>query len=227
MNDTAQRDWLARFPELARIDDPEFKRLAAMAQVVNLPAGVTVFRPGDACQSYLLVLDGSVRVQKVSESGREIVLYRIGPGESCILTTSCLMAGERYPADGITESAVTAVSLPVAAFQRAVVASDAFRRFVFASFGERMTDLMVLVEAVAFGRMDSRLAARLVKLGGASGKIAITHQQLAAELGTAREVVSRLLKEFERNGWLSLERGQIALRDVGALSRLVAGVASV
>jgi CRP/FNR family transcriptional regulator, anaerobic regulatory protein len=223
MNDTTPRDWLARFPELARIDDPEFKRLAAMAQVLTVPAGVTIFRPGDVCQSYLLVLEGSVRVQKVSETGREIVLYRIGPGESCILTTSCLVAGERYPADGVTESPVTAVALPVEAFQRAVAASEAFRRFVFASFGERLADLMVLVEAVAFGRMDCRLAARLMKLGGPAGKIAITHQLLAAELGTAREVVSRLLKEFERDGLVNLERGQIAIRDAPGLARLATG----
>jgi CRP/FNR family transcriptional regulator len=227
MNDIAARDWLAHFPELARIEDPEFRRLAASAQVIAVPAGVTVFRPGDACQSYLLVLTGSVRVQKVSETGREIVLYRVGPGESCILTTSCLIAGERYPADGVTETDVTAVSLPVAAFQRAVATSEAFRRFVFASFGERMANLMVLVEAVAFGRMDARLAERLLALAGPGGRISATHQQLAAELGSAREVVSRLLKEFERHGWLALERGQITVLDRAGLGRLAGGGAGL
>jgi CRP/FNR family transcriptional regulator len=227
MNDIAARDWLAHFPDLARIDDPEFRRLAASAQVISVPAGVTVFRPGDTCQSYLLVVTGSVRVQKVSETGREIVLYRVGPGESCILTTTCLIAGERYPADGVTETDVTAVSLPVQAFQRAVAASEAFRRFVFASFGERMANLMVLVEAVAFGRMDARLAERLLALAGPGGRISATHQQLAAELGSAREVVSRLLKEFERHGWVALERGQITVRDRSGLGRLAGGGAGL
>lgn len=155
--DNAQRDWLTYFPELARIDDSEWRHIAASAQELHLPAGVTLLRAGDVCQNYFLVLEGTIRVQKVSENGREIVLYRLGPGETCILTTSCIIAGERYPAEGVTETEVRAVSLPLADFHKVVAASDAFRRFVFASFGERLAALMMLVEAIAFGRMDSRL----------------------------------------------------------------------
>jgi CRP/FNR family transcriptional regulator len=213
-------EWLRAFPALAAVTDPAWLRIAATAQLIRLPAGQAAFRPGDACENYVMVASGTIRVQKVAESGREIVLYRVEPGETCVLTTSCLLGGARYPAEGVTESEVEAAVLPIARFHEAVAASDGFRRFVFASLGERLSDLMVLVEAIAFGRVDARLAERLLALGGSNGQIATTHQSLAAELGTAREVVSRLLKEFERHGWLALTRGRIELKDRAALQRV-------
>jgi CRP/FNR family transcriptional regulator, anaerobic regulatory protein len=220
MNNTTSQDWLGRFPALAAARDPELQRLVAAAPLLQVPAGVTVFHAGDACERYLMVLEGSVRVQKLAENGREIVLYRVAAGETCVLTTSCLLAGERYPAEGVTESPVTAAALPLARFQEALARSETFRRFVFTSFGERMAELMTLVEAIAFGRLDSRLAQRLLALGQSTARVPITHQQLAAELGSAREVISRLLKEFERLGCIALERGEIAILDPVALARL-------
>jgi CRP/FNR family transcriptional regulator len=220
MNNTTSQDWLGRFPALAAARDPELQRLVAAAPLLQVPAGVTVFHAGDACERYLMVLEGSVRVQKLAENGREIVLYRVAAGETCVLTTSCLLAGERYPAEGVTESPVTAAALPLARFQEALARSETFRRFVFTSFGERMAELMTLVEAIAFGRLDSRLAQRLLALGQSTARVPITHQQLAAELGSAREVISRLLKEFERHGVIALERGEIAILDPAALARL-------
>lgn len=220
MNNAAPDDWLNHFPALAAAPDAERRRLLAAAQALRVPTGTMVFRPGDVCQNYLMVVEGSVRVQKVSESGREIVLYRVESGQTCVLTTSCLLAGEHYPAEGVAETEVVARALPLAPFHDLLAASEAFHRFVFGSFGGRIAELMVLVEEVAFGRMDSRLAQRLLALGDSTGRINVTHQQLAAELGSAREVVSRLLKEFERHGWLKLERGQIAIRDAAALERL-------
>jgi CRP/FNR family transcriptional regulator len=213
-------DWLRAFPALAPVTDPAWRRVAATAQVIHLPAGQVAFRPGDVCENYLMVASGTIRVQKVAENGREIVLYRVEPGETCVLTTSCLLGGARYPAEGITEGAVEAAVLPIARFHEAVAASDGFRRFVFASLGERLSDLMVLVEAIAFGRVDARLAERLLALGGPNGTITTTHQGLAAELGTAREVVSRLLKEFERHGWVALSRGRVEIKDRAALERV-------
>lgn len=220
MKPAASQDWLARFPALAAARDPALQRLVAAAPLQQVPAGVTVFRAGDACERFLMVLEGSVRVQKLAENGREIVLYRVAAGETCVLTTSCLLAGERYPAEGVTESPVTVAALPLARFREALAHSEAFRRFVFNSFGERMAELMTLVEAIAFGRLDNRLAQRLLALGQSGSRVTITHQQLAAELGSAREVISRLLKEWERQGWIALERGEIVLLDAAALTRL-------
>lgn len=215
--------WLAAFPALAALADPVARRVLAAAQRVELPPGETLFRAGDACRHYVMVLAGSIRVHKVSESGREIVLYRVERGQTCVLTTSCLFAATPYSAEGVTETPVSAALLSRESFNEAVAGSAGFRRFVFAAFGERIEGLMELVDAIAFGRVDERLAARLLAFADTTAVISLTHQQLATELGTAREVVSRLLKEFERRGWVALMRGEIAIRDRAALERLAAG----
>ena len=211
--------WLDAFPELATIEPEARRRLAAEARPITLPAGVTVFHDGDACTNYLLVLDGSVRVQKISSGGREITL-RVGDGQTCILTTSCLLAGERYPAEGVTETEVRAIALPGTLFQALLAGSAGFRQFVFSVYARRITDLIELVEDVAFGRMDLRLATRLRDSADTAGVVTTTHQELAAELGSAREVVSRLLKDFEHRGLVTLHRGRIELRDPESLARL-------
>ncbi len=212
--------WLDAFPKLAALEPDARDRLVAEAHPVTLPAGITLFRDGDACTNYLLVLDGSVRVQKTSSNGREITLYRVGDGQTCILTTSCLLAGERYPAEGVTETEVRAIALPGALFQALLAGSTGFRQFVFAVYARRIADLITLVEEVAFERMDLRLAARLRDGADRDGMVNATHQELATELGTAREVVSRLLKDFEHRGLVALHRGRIELHDRDALAHL-------
>ena len=212
-------DWIETFPLLGNLDATIRKRLLATALPVTLPEGAMVFREGAECSNYLLVLQGSVRVQKLSESGHEIVLYRVESGQSCVLTTSCLLACEAYNAEGVTETPVEAIAIPNALFQELLAASPEFRAFVFATYADRISGLLMLIDAVAFGRMDSRLAAKLAELADADGAITMTHQELARELGTAREVVSRLLKEFERRGWLSLGRGHIQVCDHGSLQQ--------
>lgn len=171
------------------------------------------------------MIDGSVRVQKLSESGREIVLYRVESGETCILTTSCLLSHCDYNAEAITETAVEAIALPQSTFDQALTASDQFRDFVFDAFGSRIAGLVTLIDAVAFGRMDIRLAQLLLEMTPTEGTITTTHQLLARELGTAREVISRLLKEFERHGWVALSRGHVSLLDRSELIKLAAEAA--
>jgi len=214
--------WWYAFPALKDIQDPKWRALMARAQEVTIPSGTSVFHSGDACRRFLFVLDGSVRVEKIAENGREIVLYRVGRGETCLLTTTCIIARERYPAEGITETEVRAVALPDDIFYEALAHSPEFRAFVFAAFGARMTDLMLLIEAISFGRGDARLARRLLESVAASGEVVATHQELAAELGTAREVVSRFLKEFERQGLVQLARGRIVIADRAGLEALAA-----
>jgi CRP/FNR family transcriptional regulator len=215
--------WIEHFPELSGLDDPAWREVLASARPVEIPAGTTVFRDGDGCQNYMFVLQGSVRVQKIAENGREIVLYRVRPGEACILTTSCLLSHQRYPAEGITESEVRAISIPVKRFDKGIAGSEGFRAFVFSSYGRRIAELIMLVEDVAFGRMDIRLAQYLLEAANDDGEVSRTHQSMAADLGTAREVVSRQLKEFERRGWLELGRGRIDIADTAALQRHVSG----
>jgi CRP/FNR family transcriptional regulator, anaerobic regulatory protein len=216
--------WWNAFPALKDIHDPRWRALMSNAREVTITPGESAFRAGDACRNFLFVLEGSVRVEKLAENGREIVLYRVGRGETCLLTTSCLIANERYPADGVTETEVRAAALPCNLFHEALALIPEFRSFVFASFGARLTELMALVEAIAFGRGDARLARRLLESGAVSGEVVTTHQQLAAELGTAREVVSRLLKEFEHRGLVRLARGRIMIADRAGLEALAAAV---
>lgn len=212
-------DWLKHFPALAAIDDPAWLEALAEAQTLSLPAGMAVFREGDQCSNFLLVIDGAVRVQKLSESGREIVLYRVEEGQSCILTTACMLGGKQYSAEGYTETKVQAVALPHHAFQRALHGSHGFREFVFDVYAERVTELLLLIDAISFGRVDHRLATYLLEHADDNGSLSLTHQELARELGTAREVVSRLLKEFERRGLVQLGRGRITLLDRPALQQ--------
>ncbi|HHM06019.1 MAG TPA: Crp/Fnr family transcriptional regulator [Gammaproteobacteria bacterium] len=211
--------WEPLFPQLAAPADAALAQLMATARPLVAPADAVVFSPGTPCQSYLLVLQGSVRVSLSAENGREIVLYRVRAGESCILTTSCLLGATRYPAVGITETETTALSLPLAAFNRALEGSAAFRRFVFARLGERLAAVIARMEEVAFRSIDSRLAAALLAFSEATPELRLTHQSLATELGTAREVISRHLKRFEEQGWVRLGRGTITVLDRAALAR--------
>ncbi|HIC79343.1 MAG TPA: Crp/Fnr family transcriptional regulator [Kiloniellaceae bacterium] len=213
-------DWISQFPELATLPPAEQQMLAQSAQTVSLPAQTTIFAPGQPAQSFMLVLDGTVRVQQVSAGGREIILYRISGGESCIMTTACLLSQDTYNAEGITETPVEAVALPRSAFDDMMARSAQFRRFAFSDYAGRITDLLQVVEEVAFERIDKRLAQKLLERADSDGSLTATHQDLAVELGTAREVVSRHLKEFQRRGWLTLTRGQIGLSERAALARL-------
>ena len=215
-----QPPWLDKFPALKALDDPSWLAALASTQEVALAPEAVVFRHGDQCRHFLLVLEGTIRVQKISESGKEIVLYRVGPGESCVLSTACLMAGDSYPAEAIVETPVKAIAIPFQRFEDALGGSRGFRSFVFSSYGRRVASLIMLIEEVAFGRMNGRLAQCLLDRAGRRREIIATHQELATELGTAREVVSRLLKEFERHGWVKLYRGRLELLHPGALGHL-------
>jgi CRP/FNR family transcriptional regulator len=217
---TEDRSWLAHFPVLAHLPEDRREELRRAGQVVTLPAGSRIFGPGQSPQSYLLMLDGSVRVQQVSETGREIVLYRVSAGQSCALTTACLMGYEDYPAEAVAETEVRAVTIPRATFDALVAASPEFRRFVFASFSRTVTDLCRVIDDVAFARLDLRLAQKLIELSAGGDRLAVTQAQLAAELGSAREVVGRTLSEFQKRGWIAQARGSLTLLDRAALERL-------
>ena len=199
-------------PGLAGADEAVLDRLLENARVVKLGHDRFVFHAGDLCQAFLVLLDGEVRVQLTAASGREVTLYRIGPGGSCILTTSCLLSDEHYPAEAIAESDVEALAIPVSSFQSALESSQWFRRFVFDGFSSRLASVIQKIEQIAFTAVDIRLAAMLLELDR-RGVEKITHQDIAMELGTAREVVSRHLKRFEGEGWVRLGRGHVSIVD--------------
>ena len=205
------------FPYLEGLSAELTVELDRQALPLQAPAGTLLFDDGQACQALPLVVDGVIRVAKRSEGGREIGLYRVRPGEVCLVTASCLLGGAAYPATGVAETAVTAIAVPRPPFIRLVEAHAPFRDAVFALFAGRLTALMQLVEEVAFRKLDQRLAALLVARGPV---LAVSHQALADELGSVREIVSRLLKQFEEQGWVHLGRERIELVRVEALHTL-------
>jgi CRP/FNR family transcriptional regulator, anaerobic regulatory protein len=213
-------DWRRVFPHLAEFNDSDVNELLNHAGIIHLPPKTTAFRHGDVCENYLLMLEGRIKVLTRAENGREILLYRLDAGDSCVLTTSCLFGHASYPAEGIAETDVTALTISAGPFHRVIQSSRHFREFVFSSFSSHLGSLIALVEEVAFGRLDIRLARHLLSYDSDGERLQTTHQQLAAELGSAREVISRQLKEFETRGWLKLSRGSIELVDINALNNL-------
>lgn len=213
-------NWQQSFPHLYELNDAVINDLMNNAGTISMPAKATAFHQGDACSNYLLILSGRIKVLTRAENGREIVLYRLGDGDSCVLTTSCLFGNARYPAEGITETEVTALAIPAEKFHDAIQQSKPFREFVFSSFSSHLGSLIALVEEVAFGKLDIRLARHLLKHCTDITTIETTHQQLATELGSAREVISRQLKDFESRGWLKLHRGSIEILDKQSLEEI-------
>lgn len=210
----------AAFPTLALAGPRTLERIAARAQVRRVPAGTTMFGEHQPCSGFPLVLDGSIRVVQHYPNGREMQLYRVKPGESCVLSSSCLLGRNQYPASGTAETAVELAVIPPEDFRALVVEEPSFREYVFSLFGERMASLLGLVEAISYQKLDQRLASLLVKRAGADGTIRATHQALADELGSVREIVSRLLRNFEDRGWVDLGRERVRVVDPGALGDL-------
>ena len=207
---------LQQYPVLRELSGADQAELMAAAIVMNISEGTVVFDENQPCQGFPLLLSGNIRVIKAAPNGRELQLYRVMPGESCILTSSCLLGHTRYHARGIAEQAMEMVLLPATAFHTLLGKQEAFRSYVFNLFSDRLTDLMQLVSAVAFQKLDQRLANLLANK---PNPIHITHQALADELGSAREIVSRLLKGFAEQGWVKLGREQIDVTDAAALKR--------
>lgn len=210
--------WLASFPELAELEEEHRGDLLGSTQFNRMRAGDIAYRQGQRCQAYVMCIEGQTRVFKTSESGREILLYQVGPGETCVLTTSCLMAGSPFPAESTAETDVLLAALPASAFNRLMGASPRFRKFVLDNYGDLLSSLIMLVDEVAFASLDLRLARRLLAEANEHGVVAKTHQQLALDLGSVREVISRYLAEWERMGWVHASRGMIEVRNRAALA---------
>ena len=213
-------DWLRRFPELDALDAATRARLLRESTLATMAAGDRAYLEGALARGYVLRLEGTTRVQKTSASGREVVLYRVGPGETCVLTTSCLLGRTPFPAEGVAESAVREAVVPPALFHELMEASEPFRRFVIANYGDLLGELILLLDEMMFLRLDIRLAQLLLEAADGAPVLERTHQQLALELGSAREAVSRVLKEFERKAWIRLGRNRIELLDAAALTAL-------
>lgn len=213
----ARQEVLRLYPVFRSLPEARLSQLLDQARPAQLPAGTVVFDERRACQGFPMLLGGAIKVVKTAANGRELQLYRVEPGESCILTSSCLLGNAAYSARGIADSDCDVLILPPPVFQGLLQDHEPFRRFVFGLFSERLAELMQLVEEVAFRKLDQRLAALLLSRGTV---IQTTHQALADDLGSVREIISRLLKGFAGQRLVALSREQVEVLDPAGLKRI-------
>jgi CRP/FNR family transcriptional regulator, anaerobic regulatory protein len=202
------------YPILRELSTGTLEALMASATFMRVPAGAMMFDEGQPCMGFALLLTGCARVVKPAPNGRELHLYDVHPGDNCILTSACLLGKSTYQARCSVLQAAELVVLPPATFRLLFTTSEAFREHLFSRFSEQVTDLLQLVASVAFQKLEQRLAAWLA---ARPSPIRVTHQALADDLGSVREIISRLLKEFAEQGWVRLGREQIEVLDVQAL----------
>jgi len=201
------------FPLLIDALNSQGKHILSFSSQVLLPAKTTIFYQGKSCSNYLLVVSGSVKVFTRSINGKELNLYHVKSGNSCVLTTSCLFSNNNYTAEGVTETDVVAIVIPVKVFHQFLDESKTFRQLIFQSYSQNISTLIELINKISFFRLDYRVALFLTDHSSESSIINITHQSIATELGSAREVVSRQLKDFELKGWIKVSRGKIEIVD--------------
>jgi CRP/FNR family transcriptional regulator len=198
--------------------DPQLRReFQQAAFYARIPAGRDVFIEGDRVDGIALLLSGVVRVYKIGETGREITLYRFGLGQSCILTANAILSQKTFPAVATVEQEAEAVMVPAGSFRDWVRRYDVWREFVFDLLSQRLATVMLIVEEVAFRRMDARVATLLLARGRLQNPLRITHQEIASELGSSREVISRLLEDFAEKGLLRAGRGEVEILDEESL----------
>ena len=206
------------YPALALVQ-PSLAELGAQANPMQVPTGTVLFSENAPCQGFPLVLEGEIKVSRASGDGRSLELYRVVPGELCLVSSACLFRTQPLSAHGTSTKPTTLILISAPIFKRWIETPE-FRNEVLGLFAERMADLTSLVDAVAFHKLDRRLAAALL---GHGQQLATTHQALADELGTVREIVTRLLHRFEREGWIALGREQIQIINSAALRTFCAG----
>jgi len=200
------------YPFLRALTESEIDSIRQYSILKTLPAGETVFLKGDTCSFFAFILSGRVRVFKTGETGREITLYRFEKGESCILTASCIMSKNTFPAEAEVEEEIQTVLVPHELLREFVKQYDPWRRYFFDLLSSRLSEVMEIVEEVAFRKMDSRIAEYIIS-NSAEGVLNATHLEIASELGTSREVVSRILKDLEKEKLIILDRGKILINN--------------
>ncbi len=216
-----QTEFENRFAFIKQCSAEFVESFHSKAQYAELPAATSICDEGQHCTHLAMVLEGIGRVYKLSASGREITLYRIIGGESCVLTASCLMNGDSFPAIAVTETPVRAILISPRDVQTWFCQEPQWQRFIFGLLSHRLSSIISVVEEVAFKRLDVRLA-ELFCRSLAKGETILnkTHADLAADVGSSREGVSRVLRDFSERGLVKTHRGHIEIIDARLLNHL-------
>jgi CRP/FNR family transcriptional regulator len=212
--------WLERFPKLKSLDADHLMLAKSVVQFPVLEPGDVAYREEWPCPNYVMCVDGRTRVFKLSDSARELLIYQVQSGGTCVLTTQCLLSGGNFPAESVAETRTMLAAIPKASFHSLMEQSAQFRDLVLTDYAKLLSQLVSLVDEVAFSTTSRRLARRLLADAGDQGQILKTHQQLAGDVGSVREVVSRTLSEWEQAGWIKTGRGEIIVADREALARV-------
>ncbi|KQO70648.1 Crp/Fnr family transcriptional regulator [Methylobacterium sp. Leaf88] len=210
--------WIERFPLVRSFSASHLQIARGTVHFPVLEAGAIAYELQDACANYLMCIDGRTRVFRMSESGREMLIYKVGAGGTCVLTTQCLLSGGGFPAQSIAEARTELAALPADTFRQLMRESDTFRDFVLDDYTRLLSGMFDLVEEIAFAPLEQRLARRLLIEADADGIVWKTHQQLASDVGSVREVVSRLLGEWADIGLVEIRRGQVQVIDRASLA---------
>jgi CRP/FNR family transcriptional regulator, anaerobic regulatory protein len=213
---------MALFPVFRQLPEADRREIFAAGQVANLPREQLLLRQNQQCQYIPLVLSGLLRIFKLAPNGREMTLYRIGAGETCLISVGCQMAGEDYPAQAQVEEDAQLFLLPAIVYHELLEPKPAWKDFVIQTMYGHLTEVLETLEAMAFERMDRRLVRWLLdRTRGRAGVVDATHESIAVELGTVREVVSRLLGELRGKGLVRQSRGKIEVVDAARLKMLL------
>lgn len=212
-----RREFLAQFPIFNLLPAPDLEEALRAAHVRRVAKGETPFSTHSPCMGFSMLLSGVIRVVKLGANGREMELYRLQPGESCLISSSCMLGKANYSATAEAQTDLVMFTIPPSTFKPLMTRHPALQEFVFSQFSQRLADLMMLVEAIAFQKLDQRLAHLLLE---EAPELKTSHARLADRLGTVRDIVGRLLKNFEQRGLVSLGRERIRILDIDGLQEL-------
>ena len=210
--------WRSTFPSIAALPPADFEHIARVVQFPVLDAGQVAYEQEGACENYLMCIEGRTRITKMSPAGRQMLLYKVENGGTCVLTTQCLLSRSNFPAESVAEARTELAAVPASWFHVFMAEIPAFRDFVIADYTKLLSTMFSFVDTLAFATVEQRLARRLLAEADESLLVSKTHQQLASDVGTIREIVSRHISEWNRNGWIAAGRGSIRILDRASLA---------
>ncbi|MFZ3176747.1 MAG: Crp/Fnr family transcriptional regulator [Methylovirgula sp.] len=210
--------WVERFPFIGELAADDFAKLANVVQFPALEAGQIAYREEWECPNYIMCVDGRTRVYKTNSTGREVLIYKVEGGGTCVLTTQCLLSNSNFPAESVAEARTELATFSKSHFHKFMAEIPAFRDFVMNDYTRLLGTMFSLIDTIAFATIEQRLARRLLVESAETQVVGKTHQQLASDIGSVREIVSRHLEDWERKGWIKSHRGQVQILDKRALA---------